>query len=127
MRSAFHARSTGKATRFAKRWTAEEIAFACDRLVSWTPARIAAHLGRTVPGLRRMLWSRRITFAMGSGFVSSGEASRLSGFSRQQLTYLARRGVIVATRIPGGRNWYFAPDALPMKTATRRGRWRNAA
>lgn len=127
MRRAFYQRGRDPAPRFGERWTADEIAFASGRLLTWTPQQIAAKLGRTVAGLRRMLWSRRLSVTAASGFVTSGAAAKLTGFSQQHLTALARRGIVTATRIPGGRNWFFAPDALPLRTAKRRGRWRDAA
>jgi hypothetical protein len=83
-------------------WTEEEDHYVGSHRATMRLETIARKLGRSPHAVyQRRYWPTR------DEYLTSGEASRISGYSSQYLTSLARRHKVKAHRVPGGRWWLF--------------------
>lgn len=114
--------SAGATRTMGRRWSRADDALLRERIAVWPVARLAAALDRTPQAIRARCWRLRLRCAS-AGWLTSTQAARLSGYTQQHLTTLARRGRIAARRVPGGRWWLFAADSLPCAIAGGRRRW----
>lgn len=97
-----------------RRWTASEECAVVIRIGRQSIPAIARRLGRTERAVRHWCDDHHVC-ATRDEWVTSGVAAKLTGYTPQGLTKMARSGRIRAHRIPGGRWWLFSPDTLPVK------------
>jgi len=91
-----------------RKWTAEEDFILILYRQTWTNKTIAKKIGRSIKAVENR--SRRISCWPTTGdLMTSGEAAKMSGWSQQYCTMLAREKKVKAKRVPGGRWWLFDP------------------